>query len=231
MQRGVVLVSGSDSSTEYSNICINGPLGIAIQLTQEQAVCVNFKSEKTQLTVKGAAGSGKSLVLMAKAKSYMRSYAPGKKNNLVVFSHTNSLTNYAKEYLDPDGSKSDFIKISTLDSYVADIYDYMKGLNLTDFPTGRPTYNSNIFKNIVHEVLKKRAEHSEHRYYKRINRQGIDKLISMLLDEIHFIASSGIYIDEIDRYLKIERKGRGRTGINRMIVKKFSPYTLIMSIY
>lgn len=209
------MVSNSDISTGYSDIRISGPLGNGVQLTKEQAACVNYKSDKKQLAVKGAAGSGKSLVLMAKAKSYMRSYAPGKKNNIVIFSHTNSLTNYVKEYLDPDGSKSEFITISTLDSYVSDIYDYMKTLNIPNFPIGRPTYNQAIFKDILSEVLKKRSEFVNHRYYRKMNEQVRDKLLNLLADEIHFIAGNGIYIDEPDRYLTIQRKGRGRTGIKR----------------
>lgn len=209
------MTSSEDSSTEYSNIRISGPLGNGIQLTKEQAACVNYKSEKTQLTVKGAAGSGKSLVLMAKAKSYMRNYAPNKKNNIVVFSHTNSLTNYAKEYLDPDGSKSDFITIVTLDSYVSDIYEHLKGLNLPNFPKGRPTYDHEVFKQTILDVLKERSYYSDHRFYRRINQAGIDKLLNVLYDEIEYISSSGISTHEMDRYLKMERKGRGRTGIKQ----------------
>ena len=106
------------SGEDPSEMAILNPAGYGVILTKEQSACVNFSGEKTNLVVKGYAGSGKSLALMGRATKYLEKYyVAGKRNGMAYFSHTNSLVSYAKENLDPDDQKKEFIKITTLDSH------------------------------------------------------------------------------------------------------------------
>ena len=198
------------SSEDPSGIVIMSPSGYGVELTKEQAACVNFNGEKSSLIVKGFAGSGKSLVLMAKATKYRdKFFEPGTKNGIAFFSHTNSLTNYAKEFLDPNEQIKEFIKISTLDAHVSEIAATM--MDKPDYPKGSRV-SSEKRKEILEEVLKKRALNSTHRFYKFDDKLNtISKNVSFWETEFEWMLGLGITSNDRDRYLEIPRKGRSHT--------------------
>ena len=198
------------SSEDPSGIVIMSPSGYGVELTKEQAACVNFNGEKSSLIVKGVAGSGKSLVLMTKATQYRNKFfEPGAKNGIAFFSHTNSLTNYAKEFLDPNEQIKEFIKISTLDAHVSEIAATM--MDKPDYPKGSRV-SPEKRKEILEEVLKKRALDSNHRFYKFDDKNNtLAKNVSFWETEFEWMLGLGISTNERDRYLEIPRKGRSHT--------------------
>lgn len=70
-------------------------------LTSEQESCVNYQGEKApNLTVKGAAGSGKSIVIMQRAKKLLEQYSEQEKNKIAIFTYNNTLATSTAQFLD-----------------------------------------------------------------------------------------------------------------------------------
>ena len=104
-----------------------------IQLTAEQQRCADYKSVIAKdLVIQGIAGSGKSTVLMARAKKFVTDYyVPGRSNQVVIFTYNNTLASYIKEYIREkfpvDSSRQNAITITTLDSYLNEVFKYTPG--------------------------------------------------------------------------------------------------------
>ena len=171
-------------------------------LSRDQASYVKFESESTSLIMKGVAGSGKSLVLMSKVLRLIKSQPDGSKNYILLVSYTNSLVKYAKEYLDPDESKKDSICICTLNSFIQEISKSM--MRFYDYPRGTPVEDEDRTR-LIDLILNKNDNGSTHRFYKTKNRKDT---ISFLSEEFEWLLSRGIYITDLDNYLKDPRRGR-----------------------
>ena len=170
-----------------------------IQLTIEQQSCIDYKGLKApNLTVKGAAGSGKSIVILAKAKKFLEEYATDKRNKVVIFSYNNTLSASAREFLDVNGEKGDFIKICTLDSYLNEVFMKMPG---------RPGYkviydNPKMKKSYMEQTLAKhQKKYGKHRFH--------DLDMDFWLEECLWMRDMNISIDDFVLYKDMPRKGRG----------------------
>ena len=190
---------------ENGRATITGPDGYPILLSKQQESCINFKGDKTQLIVKGVAGSGKSIVLMAKAKSVINGFKPGINNEMAVFSYTNSLVKNAKDYLDPNEQMTDFATICTLESYIQTIAKSLR--HLKDYPIGN-FISSEEREKLLKEILRKRGKTSNHRFY-RLNEQSMNRAVKFWLDEFEWMMGLGISKNDLDVYIATQRKGRG----------------------
>ncbi len=193
---------------ESSGIMVVGTDGYGIELTTDQVSCLSFSGAKTQLIVKGAAGSGKSVVLMSKAIKLLKSYELGMRNGIAIFTYTKSLASYAKEFLDPNDQYKGFLQICTLDSYVSEICKAMR--NQPDCPRGQTISQSNR-ENLVGKILDSRSA-SGHRFY-HFKESDRDKNIKFWISEFEWMMGRGISIDKDgeEEYQNIRRKGRGST--------------------
>lgn len=193
---------------ESGGVIVVSSEGYEVELTRDQASCVDFKGEKTQLVVKGAAGAGKSLVLMSKAVKIMGGYQAGMKNEVLILTYTNSLTAYAKEFLDPNGLYEGYIRVCTFDSLISDICKSMR--KYPDYPRGS-VVSSSVREDIIRSLLKSRSKTSNHRFYRSKTDSDIDKSVDFWSDEFQWMMGLGFTVDEEDRYLDTDRRGRGTT--------------------
>ena len=182
-----------------------GSDGVPILLSKQQESCVNFKGGKTQLVVKGVAGSGKSVVLMAKAKKMVDGFKPGVRNEVAVLSYTNSLVRNAQDYLDPNEQMKDFVTISTLESYIQTVVKSLR--RFADYPVGNHV-NEESRRELMQDVLRKRSKVSDHRFYK-IDESKKARVVSFWLEECSWIMGMGITVNDMSLYISTPRKGRG----------------------
>ena len=75
--------------------------------------------------VKGYAGAGKSLVLMALAQKYLEKYGRDAKNKVGIFTFQNTLVSTMQEFLHVNGHPEDGVVVSTINSYIKSIYDLL----------------------------------------------------------------------------------------------------------
>ncbi len=193
---------------ESSGVVVVGTDGYGIELTTDQVSCLRFNGEKSQLIVKGAAGSGKSVVLMSKAIKLLKSYELGMRNGIAIFTYTKSLASYAKEFLDPNDQYKGFLHICTLDSYVSEICKAMRGQ--PDYPRGQTISQANR-ESLIGKILDSRSS-SNHRFY-HFKESDREKNIKFWISEFEWMMGRGIPADEggEEEYQNIRRKGRGST--------------------
>lgn len=86
-----------------------------IELTKEQQACLKYTGERT-LMVKGYAGAGKSLVLMAIAQKYLAKYGKDAKNKVAFFTFQNTLVSTMREFLQVNGQPEEGVVVSTINS-------------------------------------------------------------------------------------------------------------------
>ena len=79
--------------------------GQEIELTSEQTACLKYTGNRT-LMVKGYAGAGKSIVLMAIAEKYKQAYGKNAANKVAIFTFQNTLVATTKEILTGSDSLS-----------------------------------------------------------------------------------------------------------------------------
>lgn len=162
-----------------------------IVLTKEQENCLNYKGDRT-LLVKGAAGSGKSVVIQTMAKKLLEKYSEKEDaNNIAIFTFSNTLNAYIKELLGDQG-----ITITTLDAYISKVYNAIGG-------SKRKIYNKAEYKTeIMKQALEKHKETcGPHRF------QNLD--LEFWLEEIEWMKEMNVSVNDMDYYLKIQRRGRG----------------------
>lgn len=181
--------------------------GSEIVLSEQQADYVNFENQNTSLVVKGIAGAGKSVVLIGKAMKLLNAYEPGVNNRILLVSYTNSLVNYAKERLDPDGSKSHFIRISTMDSLIDEI---SKSMDFIDRPKGSIIQKEDN-RRVIEQILARHGLSSNHRFYR--NPKDVE-IQDFWIDEFEWMMGWGIDGSDQERYLTILRRGRKMYRMN-----------------
>lgn len=96
------------------------------QLTAQQQNCVDYDGK--DLLLRGVAGSGKSVVLLARAvKLAQLAKQEGKTAKIAIFTFANSLVKYTTEILDDPRFDKNAFMISTIDSYCSSLYTSLHG--------------------------------------------------------------------------------------------------------
>lgn len=173
--------------------------GENIIYTKEQQKCINYQGVKRKdLLIRAAAGGGKSLVLLARAKKYIEeAKASGTHNAVIVFTYNNVLVQVIKEWLDLTPEDEKYITISTLHKYMNKVYGSMPGFKL-----GNPAYDA-VKNKLLTDVLQSTAMSLKNDKYLKWGTR-------FWYEEFTWMRSMNIY-DETDseRYFKMERTGRG----------------------
>lgn len=173
--------------------------GEKINYTEEQQKCINYKGVKRKdLLIRAAAGGGKSLVLMARAKRYIEeAKRTGKKNAVIIFTYNNVLVQVIKEWLELTPEDEQYATVSTLHKYVNKVYNSMPGFKL-----GNPAYEGLKVK-MLGEVLDDTVGITNSDKYKKWGTK-------FWADEFMWMRSMNIF-DGTDSevYFTMERTGRG----------------------
>lgn len=159
-----------------------------IILTKEQERCVDY--DGGDLLIKGVAGSGKSYVILSRAKKAHDRYPASK---ITIFTFQNTLVTYTKALLHLQLKKNS-IDVRTVDSYCKNLF-----LNMMKLPLN--TEIGAISYDLLYKVLEKHQKKTmvHHRLY--------DKEIEFWKDEFNWIRGKCIKTKE--EYLAAERTGRG----------------------
>jgi superfamily I DNA/RNA helicase len=170
-----------------------------ITFTNEQVGCINYVGDKRKnLVIRSAAGGGKSLVLIQRAKVYLdEAKRTGKKNSVVIFTYNHVLAKWLEEWMGLTEADSDYIKICTLHEYLISIYDKLSGFKL-----GNSAYPK-VKVNITSETLSETAKIIGSDKYEKWGTKFWD-------EEFNWMHSMNIF-DRSDRkiYMDMEREGRG----------------------
>lgn len=173
-----------------------------IKLTDKQKECVNYPNEKNIL-VRGIAGSGKSLVIIRRAKKMCdQAKERGMKPRIVIYTYINTLVDYMNEVIAFGSDYADRITVKTLDAEIQSVYKQV-------FNQYR-LYNVYTSKYKLVEILKGITEGLKR---KSSNRFLQDEMQDFLLDELtwmkqHMFAKS-------EEYLNCVRKGRGKIRVSK----------------
>lgn len=170
-----------------------------IKFTKEQMGCVNYIGDKKKdLVIRAAAGGGKSLVLIQRAKVYLdEAKKTGKKNAVVIFTYNHVLAKWLSEWMGLTSSDKAYIKIGTLHEYLNSIYKDLYGFKL-----GNPAYPGVINK-AMSETLSEQAEYIGTDKYKEWG-------VKFWKEEFAWMRSMNIFdCSDRERYMAMERVGRG----------------------
>ncbi len=171
-----------------------------IELTKEQADCINYEGDRA-LLVKGYAGAGKSLVLMAIAQKFMKKYAPGAENKIAIFTFQNTLASTIKSMLKANGDVRETVSVITINHYIASIYNELvnyKRAPWLKFPSESEVNNLYHVKKTI-EIHK--SKYGKHRFH--------DVKPEFWLDEFKWMKRLNVWTDNEEYYLQLPRKGRG----------------------
>lgn len=174
-----------------------------IELTKEQQACLKYTGDKT-LMVKGFAGAGKSVVLMTIAKKYLDKYGRGSKNKVALFTYQNTLVSTMREFLQVNGQSDDGVVVSTVNSYIKEIYDgwVRKGIApKRKYPTNDDAGKAIRINNVKKAISLHQTKYGKHRFH--------DVDLEFWLEEFDWMKNMNIWKDDLDTYLVMPRKGRG----------------------
>lgn len=174
-----------------------------IELTNEQEACLKYIGNRT-LMVKGYAGAGKSLVLMALAQKYLEKYGTDAKNKVGIFTFQNTLVSTMREFLHVNGQPEDAVVVSTIDSYIKNIYDQLVQCGVA--PKRKYPFNVKYgedprLTNVKKALSEHQTKYGKHRFH--------DMNPSFWLDEFDWMKEMNVWMDDLDYYLTLPRKGRG----------------------
>jgi hypothetical protein len=182
-----------------------------IKFTKEQMNCVNYIGDKRKdLIIRSAAGGGKSLVLIQRAKVYLdEAKRTGRKNAVAIFTYNHVLAKWIGEWMGITAADADYIKIGTLREYLNSVYGKLSGVKL-----GNSAYPK-VKANVMSETL---LEHA-----KAVGTDKYEKWGSKFWNEEFAWMRSMDIFDRSDRekYMSMKREGRGHehpmTRIDRMV--------------
>lgn len=173
-----------------------------VELTSEQQACLKYAGNRT-LMVKGYAGAGKSLVLMAIATKYLEKYGKHQKNKIAIFTFQNTLVSSTKDILKLNGDNEDGIVVCTVNSYISKVYDELAASNKAP----RVRYltipqDKKKLRGIVQQVLyKHQTVFGKHRFH--------DLSVDFWIDEFGWMKDMNIGENAEAAYLQYKRIGRG----------------------
>ncbi|KAB2863791.1 MAG: ATP-dependent helicase [Exiguobacterium chiriqhucha] len=156
-----------------------------IQLTDQQQSIVD--SQGDELLIRGIAGSGKTLVLLKKAKKIAKKH-PEKK--VMIFTYAKSLTNASRILTERHNMEN--INVSTFHSWAMKIY---RQIFISRLEILQGSNQQNLVKKAIN------ITRVDHRFVKE------EKYLDFLQSEISWIKGKGIRT--IQDYLEASRKGRG----------------------
>ena len=174
-----------------------------IELTSEQEACLKYTGNRT-LMVKGYAGAGKSLVLMALAQKYLEKYGADAKNKVGIFTFQNTLVSTMKEFLHVNGQPEDGVVVSTINSYIKSIYDLLVQAGAA--PRRKYPYNNKAgaeirLTNVKRVLSEHQTKYGKHRFH--------DVDPSFWVEEFDWMKEMNVWTDDLDYYLALPRRGRG----------------------
>ena len=174
-----------------------------IELTSEQEACLKYTGNRT-LMVKGYAGAGKSLVLMALAQKYLEKYGAAAKNKVGIFTFQNTLVSTMQEFLHVNGQPEDGVVVSTINSYIKSIYDLLVQVGAA--PRRKYPYNNKAgaeirLTNVKMALSEHQTKYGKHRFH--------DVDPSFWVEEFDWMKEMNVWTDDLDYYLALPRRGRG----------------------
>lgn len=175
--------------------------GQEIELTGEQTACLNYKGDRT-LMVKGYAGAGKSIVLMAIADRYKKLYKGSDENKVAILTFQNTLVDTIREALVENGDQT--ITVSTVNGGIKRIYEWMVSMGIAPrrrFPRDDRFAAERRLKNVEAALLDHRSRFGPHRFH--------SLPASFWLEEFDWMKDMNIWTEDKERYLALPRTGRG----------------------
>jgi superfamily I DNA/RNA helicase len=170
-------------------------------LTKQQQEIVDFKGN--EVLIRGIAGSGKTLVLLKKAKETAVKYP---NDQIAIFTYSSTLTNAARLLMKNFNLNN--LHITTFHGWAMKYY----------YKVMKKSYkmiNPNV-KDSHKNALEKVAATSKHRFVKS------NKYSDFIKDEIAWMKGKGI--DSLNEYINANRRGRGSevrvTADDRQIIYK-----------
>lgn len=178
--------------------------GQEIELTGEQSACLKYSGSRT-LMVKGYAGAGKSIVLMAIAQKYKQAYGNAGGNKVAIFTYQNTLVSTTKESLIENESGDGTIYVGTVNGYFQELYKQMALMGIAPkrkFPFGKAqVVQEQRLKNVDAALREHKSKYGKHRFH--------DLDLQFWLDEFDWMKDMNVWTDDLDYYLSIPRTGRG----------------------
>lgn len=176
-----------------------------IELTTEQQACLKYTGDRT-LMVKGYAGAGKSLVLMAIAQKYLEKYGHAQKNKVAIFTFQNTLVSTTREFLHVNGEDREGVLVCTVNSYLKSIYDELVRMGKAPkqmYPNTnkKDKDKPKRLKNVEMALNRHQTKYGKHRFH--------DIPYDFWLDEFDWMKDMNIGNDDLDAYILYKRKGRG----------------------
>ncbi len=170
-----------------------------IELTKEQETCLKYTGDRT-LMVKGYAGAGKSLVLMAIAHKYLEKYGKNAKNKVGIFTFQNTLVSTMREFLHVNGQQEDGVVVSTINSYITELY--MQLVKKGVAPRRKYPSNYNQRLDIVKKALREhQTKNRKHRLH--------DIEPEFWIEEFDWMKNMNVWTGDLEYYMSLPRKGRG----------------------
>ncbi len=174
-----------------------------IELTDEQEACLKYSGERT-LMVKGYAGAGKSLVLMQIARKLMEKYAGDYKNKVAIVTFQNTLVSSTKELLEANDSARDGVYVTTINSYIKEIYDMLVRTGAAPrrkYPFSNKAGEAQRLTNVKNAITAHKNKYGAHRFH------NIEP--EFWIEEFDWMKDMNVWKDDMDVYLSIPRRGRG----------------------
>ena len=167
-----------------------------VTLSKEQQACVDYKGEKAlDLKIQGIAGAGKSLVLMARI---MKCYKENPGDSFAFFTYNNTLATSVKEMMEINHVPLDNIHISTLDSYLNEVYQRLAG-----HMAGNAVYEKAKYK-FMEQAMDTQAKKAG----VRTRLHSVD--VRYWVDEVRWMKERNVGPHDFEEYLKMKRTGRGK---------------------
>ncbi|WP_423410443.1 UvrD-helicase domain-containing protein [Heyndrickxia sp. MSNUG] len=161
--------------------------GINHKFTKQQEEIVNFQGD--EILVRGIAGSGKTLVMLRKAKLTAEKYP---NQQVAVFTYVGTLANATKQLMEEQNLPN--LHIKTFHSWA--MSTYFKVLRKKSYLVNER------YDDFLGSAMKKLAKSQKHRFVTEET-----KYKEFLKDEICWIKGKGI--DSLEEYLEANRRGRG----------------------
>lgn len=174
-----------------------------IELTTEQQACLKYTGDRT-LMVKGYAGAGKSLVLMAIAQKYLAKYGRDAKNKVAFFTFQNTLVSTMREFLQVNGQPEEGVVVSTVNSFIYDIYKLLAQSGAAPrrkYPFNGKAGTEQRLNNVKKALSGHQTKYGKHRFH--------DVDPEFWVEEFDWMKDMNVWKDDLDYYLTLPRKGRG----------------------
>lgn len=190
-----------------------------VTLSKEQQACVDYKGTKAlDLKIQGIAGAGKSLVLMARA---MKCFKENPEDSFAFFTYNNTLAKSVKELLEKNGIPISKMHISTLDSYLNNIYQKMPGHK----------FGNAVYEKARIKFMEQAIENHARKTGGRTRLHEID--VKYWLDEVKWMKERNIGTQDFQRYLEMKRTGRGKnvriTNQDKAVIFRFyTEYAMVL---